>query len=236
MPTSLSELADNTSGIFNSIECKSSIEKIKINSECCFVGLKDNRLIYKCKECKEKWKRPLNKLIENFSSIYQFCQGDLNRFVLSLGRGVFPDEYMNSWEKFNETALPPKKDFYDDLNLENISDEDYAHAQKVWDVFKIKNLGGYHDLYVKIDTSLLANIFENFRNMCLNIYELDPAYFVSAPGLAWQACLKKTKVELELLTDFILMTEKGIRGGICQASHRYVKGNNPYMKNYDKNI
>ena len=104
------------------------------------------------------------------------------------------------------------------LNLENISDEDYVHAQKVWDVFKIKNLGEYHDLYVT-DTLLLADIFENFRNMCLSIYELDPVYFVSAPGLAWQACLKKTKVELELLTDYdILMTEKGIRGGICQAS------------------
>ena len=104
------------------------------------------------------------------------------------------------------------------LNLENISDEDYVHAQKVWDVFKIKNLGEYHDLYVT-DTLLLADIFENFRNMCLSIYELDLVYFLSAPGLAWQGYLKKTKVELELLTDYdILMTEKGIRGGICQAS------------------
>ena len=147
-------------------------------------------------------------------------------------KGVFPYEYMDSWEKFNETALPPKKDFYSNLNLENISDEDYAHAQKVWDVFKIKNLGEYHDLYVKSDTLLLADVFENFRNMCLNIYELDPVYFVSAPGLAWQACLKKTKVQLELLTDYdiILMTEKGIRGEICQASHRHVKANNPYRK------
>ena len=145
---------------------------------------------------------------------------------------------MDSWEKFNETALPPKKDFYSNLNLENISDEDYMHAQKVWDVFKIKNLGEYHDLYAKIDTLLLSDIFENFRTVCLYIYELDHTYFVSAPGLAWQACLKKEKVELELLTDYdmILMIEKGIRGGICQASHRYVKANNPYMKNYNKNI
>ena len=109
---------------------------------------------------------------------------------------------MDSWEKFNETALPPKKDFYSNLNLENISDEDYVHAQKVWDVFKIKNLGEYHDLYVKIDTLLLSDIFENFRNMCLHIYEPDTAYFVSAPELAWQACLKKAKVELKLLTDY----------------------------------
>ena len=126
---------------------------------------------------------------------------------------------MDRWGQFNEAVLPPKKDFYSNLILENISDEDYIHAQKVWDVFKIKNLGEYHDLYVKIDTLLLSDVFENFRNMCFDIYELDPTYFVSAPGLAWQACLKKTGVKLELLTDYdmILMTEKGIRGGICQA-------------------
>ena len=90
MSTSLSELADNTSGIFNSIECKSCIEKIKINSECCFVGLKNNKLIYKCKECKEERKRPLNKLIENFPNTYQFCNGDLNKFVIILRKGVYP--------------------------------------------------------------------------------------------------------------------------------------------------
>ena len=192
MPTSLSELVDNTSGIFNSIECKSCIEKIKINSECCFVGLNNNQLIYKCKECKGEWKRPLNKLIESFPSIYQLCNGKLNKFVMLLTKGVYPYEYMDSWEKFDEAALPPTKDFYSNFNLEDISDEDNAHAKKVWDVIKIKNLGEYHDLHVQSDTLLLADVYENFRNMCLNIYELDPVYFVSAPGLAWQACLKKT--------------------------------------------
>ena len=98
--------------------------------------------------------------------------------------------------------------------MEDISDEDYLHAQKVWDVFKIKNLGEYHDLYVLSDTSLLADVFENFWNMCLNIYELDPIHFVSAPGLAWQPCLKKTGVKLELIADYdiILMIEERIRG------------------------
>ena len=162
MPDSLSNLVDNTSGIFNSIECKSCIEKIKINSECCFVGLKNNRLIYKCKECKEEWKRPLNKLIENFPSIYQFYNGNLNKFVMLLRKGVYPYEYMDSWEKFNEFALPPKKGFYSNLNLENISDEDYVHAQKVWDVIEIKNVGEYHDLHVQSDTLLLSDIYENF--------------------------------------------------------------------------
>ena len=107
MSTSLSELVDNTSGIFNSIECKSCIEKIKINSECCFVGLKNNRLIYKCKECKEEWKRPINELIENFPSVYQFCNGDLNKFVLLLRKGVYPYEHMDNWEKVDKNKLPP---------------------------------------------------------------------------------------------------------------------------------
>ena len=98
------------------------------------------------------------------------------------------------------------------------------------------NLGEYHGLYVRSDTLLLADIFENFRQSCLKNYELDPAHFLSLPGLAWQACLKKTNVELELLTDYdmLLMVEEGIRGGICHAIQRYVKANNKYMKDYDK--
>ena len=111
------------------------------------------------------------------------------------------------------------------MNLENISDEGYTHAQKIWDVFEMKNLGENHDLYLQSDTLLLSDVFKNFRDMCLDIYELDPTYFVSAPGLAWQASLKKTGVKLELITnyDMILMTEKGIRDGICQATHSMLK-------------
>ena len=100
-----------------------------------------------------------------------------------------------------------------------------------------KNLGNYHDLHVQSDTLLLADVFENFRNKCIEIYELDPAHFLSASGLAWQACLKKTEVRLELLTEnnMLFMVEKGVRGGICHATYRYAKANNKYMKNYDKN-
>ena len=116
---------------------------------------------------------------------------------------------MDTWERFNETSLPPKESFYSKLNLEDISDKDYLHVQKVWDVFEIKNLGEYHDLYIQSDTLLLADVFEKFRNTCIEIYELDPAHFLSAPGLAWQACLKKTEANLELLTDvdMLLMIE-----------------------------
>ena len=143
---------------------------------------------------------------------------------------------MDSWEKFNETSLPSKKDFYSNLYMENIDDIDYKHGNNVFKRFKLKNLGEYHDLYVQSDTLLLADVFENFRNMCLKVYELDPAHFLSLPGLAWQGCLKKTSIELELLTDYdmLLMVEEGIRGGICHSIHRYAKANNKCMKNYDE--
>ena len=144
---------------------------------------------------------------------------------------------MGSWKRFKEESLPDKEYFYSKLNKEHITDEDYAHAQKVWDTFNIKNLGEYHDLYVQSYTALLADVFENFRDKCIEKCELYPAHFLSAPGLAWQACLKKTEVELELLTDndMLMMFEEGTRGGMCQASYRYAKANNKYMKNYDKN-
>ena len=132
-----------------------------------------------------------------------------------------------------------KKSFYSELNLEDICDKDYLHAQKIWDVFEIGNLGEYYDLYVQTDTSLLADVFENFRNMCLEKYQLDPSHFLSAPGLAWQACLKNTEVNLEILTDvdMLLMIETGTRGGTCQSTHRHVKANNKYrIKNLMKKL
>ena len=96
---------------------------------------------------------------------------------------------MNDWENFNEASLPEKEDFYNHLNMEDITNGDYTHAKRVCKDFEIKNLGEYHDLYVQSDTLLLADVFENFRSMCLEIYELDPSKFLSAPGLAWQAAL-----------------------------------------------
>ena len=157
--------------------------------------------------------------------------------MLLLRKDVYPYEYMDSWERFNETSLPSKEDFYSHLNMEDIDDIDYRHGNNVFKVFKLDNLGDYHDLYVKSDTLLLADVFENFRNMCIKVYELDPAHFVLLPGLAWQVCLKKTNIKLELLTDYdmLLMVEEGIRGGIYHSIHRYAKANNKYMQNYNNN-
>ena len=131
-----------------------------------------------------------------------------------------------------------KKLFTDsELYIENFINENYIHAQKVFEGFKLKNTGKYHDLYLRSNVLLLADIFENFRSMCLEIYQLDPAKCISAPRLAFQVALKMTKVELDLLADIdlLLMVEKGIRGGICKAVHRYAKTNNKYMSDCDEN-
>ena len=160
---------------------------------------------------------------------------------------------MDSQERFDQTSLPDEKTAYSNLNIKNITDVDYRQAKRVFKEFNIKNLGGYRDLYVENDTLLLADVSQNFRSKRIEIYELDPAHFLSASGLTWQACLKLTKIKLELLTDndmllmveklelltdndMLLMVEKGIRGGICHAIHRYSKANNKYMKNHCKNI
>ena len=135
--------------------------------------------------CNNYYKTKFNKdLIKKFKNTYSFCDNDLNKFVLLLRKGVYPYEYMDSWEKFNEKSLPSKKMFYSNLNMENIDDIDYRHGNNVFKRFKLKNLEEYHDLYVQSDTLLLADVFENFRNTCLKVYELDLARFLSLPGLA----------------------------------------------------
>ena len=136
---------------------------------------------------------------------------------------VYPYEYMDDWEKFNETSLREKEDFYSNLNMEDIIDTDDTQAKKVCKDLEIKEWGRYNDLYIQSDTLLLTDVFNNFRNMCLEIYGLDPAHFLFALGLPWQAALKKTNLKLVLLTDtdMLLMLEKDIRGGICHTIHRY---------------
>ena len=146
----------------------------------------------------------------------------------------YPYEYTDDWDRFNEEKLPNKSDFYSSLSMDDISEIDYRHALKVFNKFNIKNLGEYHDLYVQSDTILLADVFESFRNFCLNTCELDPAYFLSLAGLAWKACLKHSEIKLELISDInmLLMIKKRIRG-ICQSIFRNAKANNKYMIGYD---
>ena len=155
------------------------------------------------------------------------------RLDLLLRKGVYPYDYMGSLKRLDETKLPPKEAFYSRLSGEDISDDDYEHAHRVWKEFGMETLRDYHDLYNQSDVLLLADVFENFRDVCSKNYGLDPVWYYTAPGLAWDAALKITGVNLELLSDvdMLNMVEKGIRGGISMISNRYGKANNPYMDN-----
>ena len=150
-------------------------------------------------------------------------------------KGVYPYDYVSSLKKLSETQLPSKEEFYSKLNDENISEDDYQHAINVWNTFNCKTIRDYHDLYLKSDVLLLADVFENFRKTCMEHYNLDPAHYFTSPGLAWDACLKETGQQLQLLVDYdmLLMFERGIRGGITHISKRYAEANNKYMKNYN---
>ena len=123
--------------------------------------------------------------LKTFQLCINFAMVISTSFFLLLRKGIYAYEYTDSLERLDENTIPPKKAFYSKLNLENITDKDYEHVKKVWEAFEMKNLGEYHDLYVQCDTFLLANVFENFRDKCIEIYELDPAHFLSSPGLAW---------------------------------------------------
>ena len=185
MASSSSNLVDNLSEGLHSdkcTDCKSYLD---------YMATKDEQLIFRCFECEKKHEKDFNKeLIKKFANIYEFCNEDINKFILLLRKGVYPYEQMDSWERFGEKSLPDKEAFYSSLSMEDITDIDHRHAKRVSKNLSNKSLGDYHDLYVWSDTLLLADVFENFRNMCIKVYELDPAHFLSVPGLAWQACLK----------------------------------------------
>ena len=151
-------------------------------------------------------------------------------------KGFFPYEYMDSIEKLKDPTPPPQKAFYSKLTGKGINNYNYNHVLNVWKTFKMKTFKEYLELYNITDVLLLADVFENFRDICLKNYGLDPVYYYTAPGLAWDAMLKMTKINLELLSDIdkLLMIEKGIRGGISIISNRYGKANNKYMKDYNK--
>jgi len=145
---------------------------------------------------------------------------------------------MDSFEKFDETKLPTKDEFYSILNDEHISDDDYKHAKKVWRGFQLKNMGEYHDLYLMSDILLLADMFENFRKTCLAYmsYKLDPCHYFTSPGLSWDAMLKMTGIELELMSDIDMFQfiENGMHGRTSYMANRFGEANNKYMKSYDK--
>ena len=177
------------------------------------------------------------KLIElRFIDTFKFMSSGFEdyselQYYLLTRKGIYPYEYVSSWDRFEETQLPPIEAFYSKLNMSSISSDDYQHAQKVLKDFRIHNLGDYHDQYLRSDLVLLANVYEAFRETCLEHYKLDPAHFYTSPRLAWKACLKCTGIRLGLLTDpdILLMFERGIRGVITQAVRKYAAANNPYM-------
>ena len=178
----------------------------------------------------------LEKLAGNLTSfpdLEHYFKG--HQLELVKRKGVYPYDYMDRVGRLGETSLPPIECFYSKLNDTNISQEDHAHAQLVWDTFEMKTMKDYHDLYLMTDVLLLSCVFEEFRNICLHHYNLDPAWYYTTPALAWDACLRMSKVELELLhdQDMLLMIEKGTFGGVSMISTRYGKANNKYMEEYD---
>ena len=175
-----------------------------------------------------------NLPIEAFKYTGKEFQGE--QLSLMKKKGVYPYDYMDSFKKFEENRLPKKENFFSLMNDEHITDEEYQHAQNVWNKFGLSSMGEYHDLYLKSDILLLADVFENFRKACQQYYELDPAHYFTTPGLSWDAMLKMTETKLELMSDVDMFQfiEKGMRGGISYIANRYGKANNKYMKEYDE--
>ena len=181
----------------------------------------------------------LDNLVKNLpDEAFKYTKQEFKKeqFNLMKQKGIYPYDHMDCFDRFNEIQLPEKQDFYSILNNEHISDEQYKHAQNVWDTFNLKTMGDYHDLYLKSDILLLADVFENFRKTCLQYYKLDPCHYFTSPGLSWDAMLKMTDIKLELMVDIDMFQfiEKGMRGGISYIANRYGKANNKYMKNYDE--
>ena len=179
----------------------------------------------------------LANLVSNLSPDEFYCTKHAFKKNTNLiaRKGVYPYDYVSSFDKLSETQLPPKDEFYSKLNDQGITDEDYKHAINIWNTFNCKTIRDYHDLYLKSDVLLLTDVFENFRKTCVHHYKLDPVHYYTSPGLAWDACLKETGQQLQLLHDYdmLMMFERGIRGTITHISKRYAEANNKYMKDYN---
>ena len=181
----------------------------------------------------------LDKLVSNLPKddlIYTSKAFKGKRLDLMSQKGVYPYDYMDSFEKFNEKELPTEDQFYSILNDQHITDDEYNHPKEVWNTFMIRTLGDYHDLYLVSDVLLLTDVFENFRKTCMQYYKLDPCHYFTSPGLSWDAMLKMTNIKLEFMTDISMFQfiEKGMRGGVSYIANRYGNANNKYMKEYDE--
>lgn len=176
----------------------------------------------------------INKVFKRMASHFN----DPEKRDMLIRKGVFPYEYMTGADKFDDTALPPPSAFYSQLSRDGVSESDYLHSQNVWATFNIQTLGEYHDLYLVTDVLLLADVFESFRDVSLEYYQLDPCHFYSTPHLTWNAMLKMTRVQLELLTDLDmhLFIERGTRGGVSMIPNRYARANNPEMEKYSPGL
>ena len=217
-------------------KCQMNINAIPNNMEKYMAFMLGNHLTFL--DSFQFMSSSLEKLVSNLpreSLKYTSQRFKGTKLDLMVRKGVYPYDYMDSFDKFNK-KLPMKEEFYSILNTEHISDEDYEHAQDVWNTFSLKNMGEYHDLYLQSDILLLSDVFKNFRKTCLQYYKLDPCHYFTSPGLSWDAMLKMTDIKLELMTDIDMFQfiEKGMCGGISYIANRHGKANNKYMKEYDE--
>ena len=235
MSSSLEKLVTNITKCGKCNTCKpDKCMKLNINNKNKTLQHKTSLPCNECKNCKDKDKACINPNYEKLKYTSKIFKD--KKLDLMSRKGIYPYDFMDSFEKFNH-ELPAKEDFYSILNNEHISKEDYQHVINVWNTFNIKNIGEYHDLYLKSDILLLVDVFENFRKTCLEYYKLDPCHYFTSPGLSWDAMLKMTDIKLELMTDIDMFQfiEKGLRGGISYIANRHRKANNKYMKDYNKN-
>ena len=218
-------------------ECHMNINCIPNNMEKYLAFMLGNHLVFL--DSLQFMSSSLDNLIKNLpDEAFKYTKQEFEKeqFNLMKQKGIYPYDHMDSFDRFNETKLPVQQDFYSILNNEHISDEQYKHAQNVWNTFNLKTMGDYHDLYLKSDILFLADVFENFRKTCLQYYKLDPCHYFTSPGLSWDAMLKMTDIKLELMVDIDMFQfiQKGMRGGTSHIANRYGEANNKYMKTYNE--
>ena len=235
MSSSLDRLVENITKCGECETCKpNKCSKQNINSEGFVRQHKTSFSCGECKNCKNTGKTCINPNHDNLK--YTSEEFKNKKLQLMAQKGVYPYDYMDSFKKFNKEKLPTKEKLYSILNNETITEDNYKDAKTVWETFNLKNMGQYHDIYLKSDVLLLADVFENFRKTCMQYYKLEPCQYFTSPGLSWDAMLKMTDIKLELMTDIDMyqFIEKGMRGGISYIANRYGKANNKYMKSFDE--